>query len=94
MRAGFYAEEMKQSEVGPGSRGAPKAAGLAALCPSQNFGFLGYHDHRLPEVATRAECALALDPVGALTHLRLFGEGRRSRRAAASTASTRSSRAS
>jgi type I restriction enzyme R subunit len=54
--------------------GGSAIAGLTALCPSANFDFLGHHDPRLPEVATRAECAVGLDPVGALTHLRLFGE--------------------
>ncbi len=41
---------------------------------SPNFDYLGYHDPRLAEVATRAERVLGLDPVAALGHLRLFGE--------------------
>lgn len=41
---------------------------------SSNFAYLSYHDPRLVEVATRAERALGIDPVGALQHLRLFGE--------------------
>jgi hypothetical protein len=48
------------------------SAGTTAASP--NFSYLGYHDPRLSEVATRAERVLGLDPVAALGHLRLFGE--------------------
>jgi type I restriction enzyme R subunit len=47
---------------------------MAQLAPSPNFAFLAYHDPRLVEVATRAENAVAEDPVGSLVHTRPFGE--------------------
>jgi type I restriction enzyme, R subunit len=56
------------------TRSSGGAAGTAAMGPSPNFAYLAHHDPRLAEVATRAERVLALDPEGALNHLRLFGE--------------------
>jgi type I restriction enzyme R subunit len=41
---------------------------------SSNFAFLSYFGAPLVEAAARAELVIALDPVGALNHLRLFGE--------------------
>ncbi|MGE5785618.1 MAG: DUF4145 domain-containing protein, partial [Myxococcales bacterium] len=41
---------------------------------SSNFAFLSYFGPTLVEAAARAELVIALDPVGALNHLRLFGE--------------------
>ena len=58
----------------PAQHGDGVAPPARSSAPSPNFAYLGYHDVRLPQVATRAERVLALDPVGALNHLRLFGE--------------------
>lgn len=44
------------------------------MAPSSNFAFLSYFGPTLVEAAARAELVIALDPVGALNHLRLFGE--------------------
>lgn len=44
------------------------------VTPSSNFAFLSYFGPTLVEAAARAELVIALDPVGALNHLRLFGE--------------------
>lgn len=45
-----------------------------AASSSPNFSYLSYFDARLVAAASRAEHVVAIDPVGALTHLRLFGE--------------------
>ncbi len=44
------------------------------VTPTSNFAFLSYFGASLVEAAARAELVIALDPVGALNHLRLFGE--------------------
>src|SRR5690606_28606027 len=53
--------------------GAPRGTSSSNFA-SSNFAYLSYHDPRLSEAATRAERVLGLDPVGALQHLRFFGE--------------------
>jgi type I restriction enzyme R subunit len=44
------------------------------VIPPSNFAFLSYFGASLFEAAARAELVIALDPVGALNHLRLLGE--------------------
>jgi hypothetical protein len=44
------------------------------VTPCSNFSFLSYFGASLVEAAARAELVIAIDPVGALDHLRLFGE--------------------
>lgn len=45
-----------------------------AFSPSPNFSYLGHHEPQLVHAATMAERVWGLDAVGAIVHLRRFGE--------------------